>query len=76
MSDETVERVRALVAEILNLPLPEVQAGMTQAETPAWTSMNHLNLILTIEQEFNVSISPEQAEAMTTIPAIVAILDH
>ena len=74
MHAETLETVRTIVAEIMNLPLDDVQASTTQADTPSWTSLNHLNLVLSLEQEFNRSISPEESERLTSVESIVALV--
>jgi len=74
MSDDILARVCNLVAEILNMPPSEVNAGTTQADAPAWTSLGHLNIMLSLEQEFDVSLDPEQVESMTSIAAIVGVL--
>jgi acyl carrier protein len=74
MSDDILARVCNLVAEILNVPPAQVNAGTTQAELPAWNSLGHLNIMLSLEQEFGVSLDPEQVESMTSIAAIVGVL--
>lgn len=40
-----------------------------------WDSMAHVALIMTLQQEFGCSISPEQAVELTSVPAIKKFCD-
>lgn len=42
----------------------------------SWDSLQHLNLVLALEESFGVQISPEEADSMTSIGAIAQILDQ
>jgi len=39
-----------------------------------WDSLAHVQLMLEIEEEFDVSLSTEQTAEMTSVPAIVQVL--
>lgn len=36
-----------------------------------WDSINHLNLIIELEAEFNISFLPEEIEKMSTVSNII-----
>jgi acyl carrier protein len=74
MSNPLLERVRGLVADTFNVPLESVTEHSRQGELEAWDSLGHLNLVLGIEQEFGIPVSPEDGEAMTSVGAIVSLL--
>jgi acyl carrier protein len=71
MSEALLQQVSAVVAETLNLPLAQVNGETSQGNPPSWDSMAQLSIVLSLEQEFGVSLSPEQVEAMTSVNAIV-----
>jgi acyl carrier protein len=71
MNDNTAERVRVLVAGVLQLPAEQINESSAAENFEAWDSVNHLNIMLALEQEFGVQLSPEQADKMTNIAAIV-----
>jgi acyl carrier protein len=60
------ERLRALMAEVLDISATQVQPEMTRANTAAWDSMNHLRLITALEAEFGISLTMEQIAAITS----------
>ena len=43
---------------------------LSQDEVEGWNSMEHLNLLLSLEEEFSVNIPDEDAIALTSYPAI------
>jgi acyl carrier protein len=71
MSEDLLQRVCRVVAETLNLPLAQVNAQTGPGNPEQWDSFAQLGIVLALEQEFGVSISPEQVEAMTSVDAIV-----
>lgn len=51
------DKLKEVFADILSSPLPAEQ--VTVENTEQWDSLNHLNLILAIEEEFDVDIPPD-----------------
>lgn len=50
--------------------------GDIDAETDgAWDSLAHINLILSVEQEFGVVLSPEDAGKATSFRAMRALIE-
>ena len=74
MNDNTAERVRMLIAGVLQLPAAQINEFSAAENLEAWDSVNHLNIMLGLEQEFGVQLSPEQTDKMTNIAAIVDVL--
>ena len=74
MSDSLDERVRAIVADSLNLPMTAITDATGPGNPAAWDSLGHLNVVIGLEQEFGVSFDPDDVEAMTTVDAIIELL--
>jgi acyl carrier protein len=71
----TVEaRTRGVVAEVLGLPLDEVTLQTSHQSVENWDSLNLLNILMAVEGEFDVSISPEEAASFTSVEQIVAVV--
>jgi acyl carrier protein len=71
MSEDLLQRVCRVVAETLNLPPAQVNGQTSPGNPEQWDSFAQLSIVLGLEQEFGVSLSPEQVEAMTSVDAIV-----
>ena len=41
-----------------------------------WDSVNHLNLVMALESEFGIRLSPEDALAMRSVRAVRALLNE
>jgi acyl carrier protein len=74
MPQPVADRIRGVVADVFGVP----SASLTDASSPdtidGWDSLGHVNLVLALESEFAVSISPEDAIAMVSIGRIQQVL--
>jgi acyl carrier protein len=46
----------------------------TKETLPIWDSINHLNLIVELESELNITFEPEQIETITSVEKIIDII--
>ncbi|EJL38190.1 acyl carrier protein [Caulobacter sp. AP07] len=71
--EEALKRVMAAV-----LRVPEAQIGPdTSTDTlPTWDSLRHMNLVLALEQEFDVSIPDEDAANLSSYALIKLVLNE
>ena len=64
------EKLRAIVAEVLDLD-PELITAQTSVENqPKWDSLRHMNLIFAIEDGFGVRFDDDALPKLTSIAAI------
>ena len=75
MSQTTFERVRAVASDVLDVPAERINARASTDSIESWDSLRHLNLILALEQEFDVQFEPEEMERMTSVGQIVELLE-
>jgi acyl carrier protein len=64
----------AVVARLFGLSRSAVTDATSNATVAAWDSLNHITLILELESVFNVSLSAEDALAMTDVASIKRVL--
>lgn len=66
------------VLEILKYVLEDdsIDTSVSQENYTNWDSLKHLNLMVELESEFNISIMPEIMHKMTSYSAIVENLKH
>lgn len=75
MSDsEKIDRIRGVVAEILDLDPGELTAESGVDVTGEWDSLRHLTIMMEVEQQFGHEFSPEDLAEAQTIAAIAARL--
>ena len=68
------DRVRQIMANVLGISPQHVDEGMSMDTVVGWDSVRHLNLILALEESFNVRFTSEETGVMTTYPDILQVL--
>ncbi len=63
-----------VVADVLNLPFDQVKPDLSPQNAEGWDSVQHLNLVLAIEQAMGISFAPEDIEKMQSVGEIVEIV--
>jgi len=76
MNADILNRVRLAVADLFNLPPDRVTAQTSQADVEEWDSLQHLNLVLALQQEFQVQINPEEMEKINSVETAVKIVQE
>lgn len=73
-----LERVRQCMIRAMKLD-PATAASIdertTAGQLPAWTSVNHLSLILELEKTFNVRFDNDEIIALGSVAALLERLD-
>jgi acyl carrier protein len=57
------------------VPLARIQTDSTPETIESWDSIQHLNLVLTLEEKFDVQLSPEEIEQMRDIGRITKLIE-
>jgi acyl carrier protein len=70
------EQVRGLASDILGLPVNQISAASSPENIEAWDSIQHLNLVLALEEKFQLQLSPEEIEQMKNIGDIATLIER
>jgi acyl carrier protein len=63
-------RVREVVAEVLDLDPKTVRDGMTREEVGAWDSMTHLRLVSALEEAFGIRFTMKEVGELESFDAV------
>ena len=74
MTAPLLDRVRGIVADILQVPLAKVGPDSSPQSIATWDSVHHLNLVLALEQEFNLQFEPEEIDQIGNVGQIVTLV--
>jgi acyl carrier protein len=64
------DRLVQILADTLGLPVSEIPADASMEKFSDWDSIAHLNLMMTLEQEFHVQFDAAELIALNSLPAI------
>jgi len=70
------EQIKQIMADVLDLEAESIDEATSQDNTPNWDSLNHINLIIAVEQEFDLTFTPEEIELMTSFGVVVETLEN
>jgi acyl carrier protein len=73
-ADNIDERVRGVIADVFGLD-PQSIGPETSIETvEAWDSLQHLTVVLALEEEFDIQLDDEQTVAAVSYPAMTEVV--
>ena len=72
----TIEKVKKIIAEQLCLSVAEIKDDANVVEDLGADSLDVVELLMSFEDEFGVSIPDEKLEELKTIPQIVKIIEE
>jgi len=69
------EQVRSIVSDLLRIPADQISAASSPENIEAWDSVQHLNLVLALEEKFSLQLSPEEIDEMKTVGDIAHLVE-
>ena len=76
MTASTLQQVRSIASDIFGVPADKITPESSPETIETWDSMQHLNLVLAIEEKFGVRLEPEDIEQMKNIGAAAALVER
>jgi acyl carrier protein len=70
-----IERLYSVISDVLNIPSESISEESSSDTIDSWSSLTHINLIVSIESEFNVQFSVEDTIDMLSVKLIRMILE-
>ena len=70
------EDIRRVVGDVLGVDPSTLGPGASPETVAGWDSVQHLSLIIALEQEFSVRFAPEEIEEAVSLPAIVELVQR
>ncbi len=67
------DRIKTIISEQLNLKLDKIQNNSSFVDDLGADSLDIIELIMALEEEFNIEITDEEAEKITTVQSAI---DH
>ncbi len=68
--------MRAIAADLFGIPEHTIHSDSSPETVEGWDSLQHLNLILAIEERFGVSLSPEEMDEMRSIGKVSDVVER
>ena len=69
-------RLASVFVDVLRLPVDRVHPGLTPDDVEAWDSVNHLALVLAVEQEFSIKCEVDEIIEFTSFQSILSAVER
>lgn len=74
MLDE--QALKQILATVLKIPVGNIDGDTNMDTVESWDSLNHMNLILALEDTFKVSIPDDEATNITSYSLIKLVVNE
>ena len=76
MPPSAADTVRAIASDVLGLSVADITPDTSTDTAPNWDSVQHLNLVLALEQALGLTFEPEELDQMKSIRQIVTLVER
>ncbi len=76
MAEEVETKVREIISEQLGVALDQVTPGASFIEDLGADSLDIVELVMALEEEYGMEISDEDAEKIRTVKDVVNYIEH
>jgi acyl carrier protein len=64
------EKIRKIMAAVFEMNAVDIEDSDDSTTIPNWDSLNHMNLIVALEEEFDVRFEDDEIVDLTSLKAI------
>jgi|tagenome__1003787_1003787.scaffolds.fasta_scaffold19950505_2 acyl carrier protein len=68
--------LKRVIGAVLDVPAESIDESTSADTIEDWTSLAQLNLILALEEEFDIQIPDEEAAELTSYPLIRVVVEE
>ena len=67
MTATVFDQIRTMASDLFGVPVDQISAASSAQTLDNWDSIQHLNLVLAVEEKFGLQLSPEEIEQMKSV---------
>jgi acyl carrier protein len=76
MNASILSRVQHIMADIFQVSAAQITPMSSPDTIENWDSLNHLNVVLALEQEFGIQFLPEEIEKLLSVECFATLLEE
>jgi len=69
-----IEQVKQVASDVFGVPAASLSEKSSPDTVEAWDSVQHLSLVMALEERFNVQFAPEDVEKLRTLADVAAMV--
>jgi citrate synthase len=68
--------IEELISRVLRIPQSEVTTGLSFQDIPEWDSLQHVQIMVALEEHVGIPINGEAVAQLTSVASIKSFVDH
>ena len=74
MEDRMEDRIKDVMAAVFEISVDEIKVGSSPHSVKLWDSMNHMKLVVALEEEFDIRFEDDEIPSLVSFNIIVATI--
>ena len=75
MIKNNLERILKVLSLVFEIEIDQLNKNSSINNIESWDSLNHIKLIIALEEEFNIDLTEEEIMEMDSLETIINTLD-
>ena len=75
MTAAVFDQIRTMASDLFGVPSEQITVASSPQTIETWDSIQHLNLVLALEEKFSLQLSPEEIEQMKNIGETAKLIE-
>lgn len=71
-----IGQIKEVLSAVIDVPLGEINDDASIDDLEAWDSLAQMNLVIALEEEFEITIPDEEVGTMLSLPLILSLLNE
>ena len=76
LSPDDMARLTDIFRGLFNDPVLTLRDDMTAADVPGWDSFNHINLVMYVEEAFDLRFTSREIASLKNVGEFMALIAH
>jgi acyl carrier protein len=74
VNESTELKVKTILARVMRIDVSTITADSSTDTVITWDSLNHMKLVLALEEEFEIAFDATQIEHMTSFAKVISLV--
>ncbi len=70
------DKIRKIMSEVFSVPVESISEESSRQNLESWNSLNHLQMVFALEDEFQITLSPSEATRIIDFQSVKELLNN
>ena len=70
------DKIKKIMSEVFSVSIESISEDSSRQNLESWNSLNHLQMVFALEDEFQITISPSEATRIIDFQSVKELLSN